>query len=70
MLVDAYREESKCKPIKIERKQTFEKSKESKTPDCRRRKSIKSEKTQYPYEIAEEIIEKSKNPGQRRKEFK
>lgn len=49
---------------------TSEKSKDTKVPVNGWRKALKTEKTQYIYKTAEEVIEESKHPGQRKREFK
>lgn len=56
--------------MKVDNERTLEKSKENKVPSSGWRKALKSEKTQYIYKTAEEVIEESKQPGQRKREFK
>jgi len=70
LLVGAYGPESKTKPMKIDSERTTEKSKDNKVLVSGWRKAVKSEKTQYIYKTAEEVIEESKQPGQRKREFK
>jgi len=67
-LLGAYGPESKTKPMKIDK--TAEKSKDNKVLVSGWRKALKAEKLQYNYKTAEEVIEESKQPGQRKREFK
>lgn len=71
MFLGAYGPESKTKPMKtIDNERTSDKSKDTKVPANGWRKALKAEKTQYIYKTAEEVIEESKQPGQRKREFK
>lgn len=70
MFLGAYGPETKSKPMKVDNERTSEKSKDNKTPLHGWRKALKTEKTQYIYKTAEEVIEESKHPGQRKREFK
>lgn len=56
--------------MKIDGEKTAEKSKDNIAPVSGWRKALKVEKTQYIYKTAEEVIEESKHPGQRKREFK
>lgn len=56
--------------MKIDSERTSEKLKDNKVPSTGWRKALKTEKTQYIYKTAEEVIEESKQPGQRKREFK
>lgn len=66
----AYGPESKSKPMKIDNERVPEKPKDNKAPASGWRKALKAEKMQYIYKTAEEVIEESKHPGQRKREFK
>lgn len=70
LCIGAYGPESKSKPMKVDSERTSEKSKDNKVPSTGWRKALKTEKTQYIYKTAEEVIEESKQPGQRKREFK
>lgn len=70
MFLGAYGPETKSKPMKVDSERISDKSKDNKTSLHGWRKAIKSEKTQYIYKTAEEVIEESKHPGQRKREFK
>lgn len=65
--IGAYGPESKTKPMKIDK--IAEKSKDNKVLVSGWRKALKAEKVQYNYKTAEEVIEESKQPGQRKREF-
>jgi len=56
--------------MKIDGERISEKTKDIKASVSGWRKVLKSEKTQYIYKTAEEVIEESKHPGQRKREFK
>lgn len=56
--------------MKIDGERPSEKSKDNKVLPNGWRKALKTEKTQYMYKTAEEVIEESKHPGQRKREFK
>lgn len=56
--------------MKIDNERIPEKPKDNKTPTSGWRKALKAEKMQYIYKTAEEVIEESKHPGQRKREFK
>lgn len=66
----AYGPESKSKPMKIDNERITDKTKNNKVPANGWRKALKTEKTQYIYKTAEEVIEESKHPGQRKREFR
>lgn len=70
MIIGAYGPESKSKSIKVESEKVSEKSKNKKIPANGWRKALKAEKTQYVYKTVEEVIEESKHPGKRKREFK
>lgn len=70
LFLGAYGPESKSKPMKTDNERTSDKSKDDKIKANGWRKAIKSEKTQYIYKTAEDVIEESKHPGQRKREFK
>jgi hypothetical protein len=55
--------------MKVDNERTTDK-KDNKVPANGWRKALKTEKTQYIYKTAEEVIEESKHPGQRKREFK
>jgi len=69
-ILGAYGPESKTKPMKVDSEKTADKSKDNKVVVSGWRKALKTEKTQYIYKTAEEVIEESKQPGQRKREFK
>jgi len=54
--------------MKVEK--TADKSKDNKVLVSGWRKALKAEKLHYNYKTAEEVIEESKQPGQRKREFK
>lgn len=58
--------------MKVGNERTSEKkdNKDNKVPVHGWRKVLRAEKTQYIYKTAEEVIEESKHPGQRKREFK
>lgn len=57
--------------MKIDGERTSEKTKDSKVQVSHGwRKALKADKMQYIYKTAEEVIEESKHPGQRKREFK
>lgn len=70
MIIGAYGPESKSKSVKVESERVSEKSKDKKILAHGWRKALKAEKTQYIYKTVEEVIEESKHPGQRKREFK
>lgn len=57
--------------MKIDSERTLEKTKDNKAQISHGwRKVKKAEKMQYIYKTAQEVIEESKHPGQRKREFK
>jgi len=70
LFLGAYGPESKTKPMKIDNERPSDKIKDNKVPVHGWRKVLKAEKTQYIYKTVEEVIEESKHPGQRKREFK
>ncbi|VVC32145.1 Hypothetical protein CINCED_3A008171 [Cinara cedri] len=66
--IGAYGPESKSKPMKIDGERTLEKTKDNKVSHGWR-KALKAEKMQYIYKTVEDVIEESKHPGQRKREF-
>lgn len=56
--------------MKVDGEKAGDKSKDNKVLVSGWRKALKAEKTQYIYKTAEEVIEESKHPGQRKREFK
>lgn len=65
----AYGPESKSKPMKIDNEK-IDKKKDSKVPANGWRKAHRMEKKHTIYKTASEVIEESKHPGQRKREFK
>lgn len=56
--------------MKTDSGRTSDKTKDTKVSVHGWRKVLKTEKTQYMYKTSEEVIEESKHPGQRKREFK
>ncbi|XP_050443054.1 tuftelin-interacting protein 11 [Adelges cooleyi] len=69
--IGAYGPETKSRPMKLDGEQMSDKSKDDKPKATvsKWRKKLKAEKTQYIYKTVEEVIEESKHPGQRKREF-
>ncbi|XP_050520902.1 tuftelin-interacting protein 11 [Daktulosphaira vitifoliae] len=70
--IGAYGPETKSRPMKLDADRSSDTSKDGDKPKAtvsKWRKKSKAEKTQYIYKTVEDVIEESKHPGQRKREF-